>query len=951
MTIVLEGFPSITTLLFGSRRVALARRKAAAEGRLGPQDVGGASLLGVTFTTFDDLLSSVWEVWGDERRLINAFERKALIFGLLEHYGFDPSLGTAEVVADLVARVIALPHARERGDTPLSSSQERLCDLIDAYERRLEEQGLVESIVACDQVSDRIGTMGIALGEPYRGDDPLALHMIGLFHPPSVEEDAREERHGHPEPLVLLPAGDRAIGEMVFHTIERLSTPSDAFPGKRIALASPDAWGLFLRLHDQLVGLGLQVYMEGSVPLSMTALGSAFLSASSLLMDVRNETFIEDATDFLRSPYARPSLIGFRDVMASDGLLSYGTIPEAMNARWRGDRTTSRDDVISDLSSVSDTFGFFESMLSSGREAIDGSSRVLNEIISGLPDGIEREMELSASAALMSFLTEMRELEADAKVVAALAPDIPVSIKLMLSPGKSGEGSRVERGCVCMVDYGDLISLPHCGFDTVIMADVTDSAFTMTERHDALFELALRWGAPRGENPIQRSVSAFEAAVEAARDEIVFCFPLMDASRERTYPSFGFDRYIIERTGGTLDAEALIKGLPDPMGLQSFSSLDPCVIRMGETNIVATVGECFRAPERVECCPQPRVGELSSVSLLDMLRCADIDGERRVVLSPSSIESYLDCPYAWFIDHVIVPRSLDEGWGALERGSFVHEVFDGFYGEASDRFGVTRFEQIPPGEAHRLFEEVFERELERQENLPPGSGRYIPLDRIEWDQTEKLKVALERALIAQSAFPPEFDRMMCEVRIGYGHEDAEEPVLYAGCVLHGKADRVDMDASGERFYVVDYKGSINGYGTGEGCFGRLPSGAIDPQMLPPHTQALIYASALLRSNALCTDASVSSDPICVGAVYTPYRHASHRELIAGSVWDGAPALSILSTSDSSVHGDFMGFLSDVETAIAVRLEGLAHSDIAPREVGEASRCRYCSFYCSRKGAS
>ena len=165
----------------------------------------------------------------------------------------------------------------------------------------------------------------------------------------------------------------------------------------------------------------------------------------------------------------------------------------------------------------------------------------------------------------------------------------------------------------------------------------------------------------------------------------------------------------------------------------------------------------------------------------------------------SRVERYLECPFKYFAAHVLkLPEEREaEAWlTPQERGHFVHEVFEHFFGEWQ-QLGRGAVTPGNVGEAMALFEQVAEQHLAR---LPEG-------DR-----------ALERTLLLGSAAAAGFGERAFAFEIEDGvpvverlleHELEGRFVFASGderreVSLRSKADRIDLLEDGT-LRIVDYK--------------------------------------------------------------------------------------------------------------------------------------------------
>jgi RecB family exonuclease len=191
---------------------------------------------------------------------------------------------------------------------------------------------------------------------------------------------------------------------------------------------------------------------------------------------------------------------------------------------------------------------------------------------------------------------------------------------------------------------------------------------------------------------------------------------------------------------------------------------------------------------------------LRSSRVFDAARFRGTAGPRApAVYAVSRMEKYLECPFKYFAAHILkLPEERDEqAWMTpLERGHFVHEVFESFFAEWQQRgHGAITTENI--ADAMALFDTVAERHLAE---LPEG-------DR-----------ALERTLLLGSAAAAGFGERAFAFEIEDGvpvierllEYELEDTFTFAAegsarqVRLRSKADRIDLLQDGT-LRIVDYK--------------------------------------------------------------------------------------------------------------------------------------------------
>ncbi|MFR3090566.1 MAG: PD-(D/E)XK nuclease family protein [Eggerthella lenta] len=127
----------------------------------------------------------------------------------------------------------------------------------------------------------------------------------------------------------------------------------------------------------------------------------------------------------------------------------------------------------------------------------------------------------------------------------------------------------------------------------------------------------------------------------------------------------------------------------------------------------------------------------------------------------------------------------------------------------------------------------------------------IPRTAFERAETADLRKRLVRFLDREALLLPGFEPVRFEFDFG-----SSEPFPYAGCLLRGSVDRIDVNGAGQAV-VIDYKGSLNGdYALDSASPAAQAGGAV----LPHKVQTLMYAQVARKVLGLDV----------VGALYVSY---------------------------------------------------------------------------------
>ena len=169
--------------------------------------------------------------------------------------------------------------------------------------------------------------------------------------------------------------------------------------------------------------------------------------------------------------------------------------------------------------------------------------------------------------------------------------------------------------------------------------------------------------------------------------------------------------------------------------------------------------------------------------------------ERRI--SPTMLEAYGRCPFQYFAGRVLGLERLERPeWTApiqaLEQGQICHDILQAFYEDRDRAFGDGWREWLDSAAA---------RVLSAFENRSP-TGYPAAWETAKEELLAMLREAVraDRQEMAGSGFRPmELEKDMTS------QLDADWPEDLRGLPLQGRLDRVDHDAQGNRYRVIDYK--------------------------------------------------------------------------------------------------------------------------------------------------
>lgn len=880
--------------------------RANASAKAAAAEAGPGAAFGVRRLTAAGLVEEMWELWGDGRALVSTEERALLVGALMAESGEGVALGaspgTVRLIAQFVARVGCL--LGESCEGSFTAREEAVLELAERYRHRLDEQCLIERERAAAMLAEAmeagaIPRPAIAAVDALQVDAGTEALLRAAGCATSVGAAALPTLNANIERGLVLAAGPSALPGLLLDEVRECLGAGDG----AVMVVSPSAEGLFDALAAPLAGLGATAALRCSLPF-----GEALVARALAAIDrLGGPHLAEDASDVC---YNRLSGVGGREA-------------QRLNRAIRGDRCLGAAAVVEELRSLSPVFEQLRAVAAAcrGEGGGEGASEALNLLDARIQemDGMspaEKRRETAALDKVRSLLETRERVGAAGVDLFPLLERATVPVQALAG----ADGARVEFTSVERLD-----SLVESSYDTVIVADLSQTAFPARAETTALDGLAEKLGFGHPSDEFAKERVRFAAAMGAASRRFAVALSERDAAGEETYPSFLVSEYAdsLARSAGDGDAEtwgcfdADAFGLPEPLVARAR--------RGGEDALARGLGRAFAPVVAAEEIPGAEKGRLEQLDLVDYLKKAyDGDGAT-IVLSPSAMEAYLACPYGWFLQRRIRPNPPDEPFGPAEKGSFVHSVFARFYDNLAAE-GVGRVDASNLAKCEQRLDAAFDELLAEQCKEEPGSGRMVPRTKGDELEVERLRGQLHTTLRRLASFAPAY-------RV-YGHELAiglEDGIDYAGFRLNGRVDRVDVDEEAARFAVIDYKGS-----TGREYAAALKEG--DEVSLPGRIQADVYAQAL-RARLEGLHAA--------GALYLSYSAKSRAAAFTGAADDTFDDNGYLSGT-SRVPMNFEAYLDVVEALVAEGLSSLPAGDIAPRP-RSASACRFCpAVGCERR---
>lgn len=870
------------------------------------RESGPGALFGVAVTTFPSWVAGLWELHGDGRRIATAVERDMVSQSVCEQAECDP--GVDRVVSECLARacgvagfdeaVAAASQGVPEGFSPAEGKVLRLCgEVLSVY----GDLGLVEfgeaARVVRESLSGRPLRINIAFGRPLNVVEARFFEGLPLAHV-SFEGDVPCEVSKAPASVSVrfgFPSGRYAEPLLVNHAIEPFLAKGN------VLVSSRDPLDLFSSCCEGLTGAGAVCSLRSRVPFSRTDFGRAFFSVRAFLAS--DDWKASDVADFLLSP-----LSGISSAAAY-----------AIDARVRGDRLTTREQIVSELRAESRTFELLEEIVSDPEaDILLGAFEDVVSSLTGRSEAWRRE-QLCAISALREATSAARLVGAGMDACVPLLGRASVPVARVLGPHASSDKAESEgEGCpgapmVSFVDYTGIETLADSAYALVVAADLTSAAFPAADADSAADLLLRKTGIERTDNALSRMRRAFSSLERTAGDELLIVRCLNDSDAEPTYPAAVLEEFI--------DCYR-----PDPSATDDIDNpyaLPPCLregmLECGEEALVENAYAGASADREAISVKLPAAGEVSSEARPYVVLPRVVGGQvvEEPCLSPSQIESYLECPYKWFAQRRLRLENIDEGFGALQMGDFAHGAFKSFYTHFQEEVAPKVTAQTLP-EAQRIMSDVVDRHLTYQADMRPTDNRLLPKTELEQREVADLKRKLVGFLPFEACLLPTFHPAYLEYDVAQGFV-----ADYAGHSLVGTADRIDVDESG-RAVVLDYKASISpAYDYAE----RAQTGA-------GKVQALIYAQIVRRSLGLDV----------AGALYVRYGKTCKVSGAFDATCLEVPHLPNMRHARCEVSPSsglsFEDVLNKTEEEVAQGIERMLAGDVRPRPQG-VHACAYC----------
>lgn len=864
------------------------------------------------------------------------------------------------------------------------------------------ERALAEGLAAEGSDVAVIEGADAAPTDPARAGELAAL-LGTLFHP------GARPLEGTGAVRVLLPAGPSAEPELICRAAAGLVEEGCT----DVVVVAPDAARAWRELSPRLAERGVSVRAQLARPMAELECGRAFLGYARCVAHLSElaQTW-PDPAPVPDAPRAGTVRVELRDMSwwppreLSDFLVSDISHMSAagarhLDAKWRANRLLTPPMLLDELCSartLSAEVAVATRELLRGRLGSAASKLLMPYVQDGkAADSPAAREAVAALGAVLDVARALKELGVTADPaqpgavplveLVTLAETALARMRVVLRPERAAEG---ERATARLLDAASASRLAPASADALLVLGQTSAESAVSERDDARSFILRAWGVEEPPSALEEARARFAAVARVPRRVLALERTLFGADGRACYPSVMLSEVLAcYGLGAEAGADELSRALGEKNVLtRSEAALAENAAPAGRAPSV-TGGEVPAPAGRIDA----RERELVSPPPEGMTPEAT-----RPLLSASQIESYLECPYKWFSLRRLRLRDADAGFTGAEMGTFAHRVLEVSRAElvarARERLeggrvladlraahtGAMQREdyreevarlleraqadpsvRLPgcapaagadPEEARAVLNEEFDAHLSHQYQLV-GGRRPLPQALVphlarEHGQLEGLRRDLatlldhERGLLA--GFEPRFFEW------GFGRGGAPK-VEYAGVLLTGTVDRIDVDAHGQAA-VIDYKHKSELGFAKE--YDALPAGREPGSFsLPRRVQSLIYAQVVRHAFPdltvraalyLCTKGGHA----LAGAVDANLADVVLGEKILSS--KRLPAVAVPrdeAFGRADAHG-MEALLDASEEAIARKMERLVAGDIEADPL-DAEACQFCPVLnCERR---
>lgn len=884
---------------------------------------------GVETLTYSQLISNLWEVFGDSRRIIGTLEKRVLLRPLVAQVGLlesSVSPGLVTQLSDFVSEAI-YPGLVPACD--LTKSESKLMELVSLYEKKLQDAGLIE--VAQAEVELFVRAPLFDMHFVFESPDLHSAHIrrfianldsisnvtvieevLKTGSAPSSMEGELAEAYARlftgrgdvaatGKVMVGVAHGAAVASDVAAELVERMHHRAHVEYGD-MAICCPDPSSAYPRLHESLAARGIPFETRFSLPVSRTGLGAAFCQLEVLsnveaveLSLLDDDALYEALVDLMCSPYSAVSPVD----------------AQAIQMRWRQQARSAHEKRMEDMAC-----GFNQGNANT-RSTAEAFAPVSELLDSSRKDRVHRLFENAKAAHL-----DMNVLIDDEQAAEVLLDYLEVCEKLMCEPS-SDEMANLPVALTrafgssenaLAITAPNALGLAHAG--AVLMTDLDTPHYPMAKEAGPFQEISKKLGIEHADTQARDQRIMLKNTMEACDHAFAFMRSTQDENGAECCQSALFEELVAVYRTPQDDLDGL------PVQAVPFA-LQPWLVSSSEAQAFLDSSKDAVASVVVER------GRLADASLIGDLM-TDAEGNP-LCFSPTALEDYHRCPYRWFTSRRVGFNGMDVAFDAAVQGNLVHAVMARFYEELR-RAGQKRVTSENLDQALDIAAMAFDA-LVQESASRDRNGLYIKRN-VDVHVLEDLRKKVFSLVERDAVFLPGFDPTYFELELKGSDAVSLE---YAGVPVRGKVDRIDVDSEGNAV-IIDYK--LSSLSVGYGLSSKSD--------IPERIQTDIYAVVVQR----CLQQQ-GIDVNVIGSVYRSYAANRLRGAYSNKI-DWGPLEVADFKHDALPNEDmrcsYQDYLAMVENAVESRMAALREGVISPAPLS-ADACQYCKafLFCPKAG--